>query len=608
MPAAVSTTARPPSSPLNATVVPLPTPPSTSTRPPVPSRALAFFSASLERHSRPRPSSAAPPTPPTPPSPPTASTPSQSSPEGEAAAPPGPHYIVSRPMANPPKAPAPAGSRPRGRPPGRGRGRGGRKQGVSRSDVGAPESAPPVDENSAPMSAAAREESARIHREEAAQRKDRAELREREKAMEEKEGSVDSCSEAPSQSLWRRRSGGRAASKAGLGQSWREAGVAIGVVDPNVQQAKADAELLKRFKWEGEGESARPRKHRPPRRGRPIVSGHEFGMDIRLVLASYNPNRVGTAQPPIPRRHNTFFEWDGEPVLFTNRLNEMKKQGRRGFGQRQVSIWIDGYILRASMICGGGAEAGWRAAGGISVRWSDAEAFRNPREEQYKRVGPPGLPSEGSGERGSGERGAGGGQAGRGIPFAAIPGEEQYSERVGPPGMELPSKGAGELAAGRQQAAAGGGRRAAGGGRRAAGIRGRRWGGGQAEAGERRNDAERRAKGLGINICKQSSSCKPAGFKTADRKARRGRKPRQSQGRCGRGAIALPRASGWRGTASGHAGERETAPNGRVFGLMHHGAFVARGRDTSRLISQREDRDVSNCRIGLRKEGKTEGE
>ncbi|KAJ7686057.1 hypothetical protein B0H14DRAFT_3176981 [Mycena olivaceomarginata] len=49
-------------------------------------------------------------------------------------------------------------------------------------------------------------------------------------------------------------------------------------------------------------------------------------------------------------------------------------------------------------------------------------------------------------------------------------------------------------------------------------------------------------------------------------------------------------------------GEQRAAgncPKWEASGLMHHGAFVARGLDTSWLISQREDRDVSNCRIGL---------
>ncbi|KAJ7681823.1 hypothetical protein B0H14DRAFT_2655083 [Mycena olivaceomarginata] len=280
---------RPPSSLLNAPVVPLPTLLSTSTRPPVPSRALVFFSSSLERHSQPRSSSAAPPTPPTPPSSLIASTPSQSFLEGEAAAPPGPHYIVLRPMANPPKAPAPARSRPRGRPQGRGRGRG-HKQGVSRNNVAALESAPPVDENSALMSTAAQEESARIHREEAAQWKDRAELHKQEKAMEEKE--------AVSKAAANHRhnpSGGadlvvverpKHAVKAALNldgtpvirpvqRTWAElAGswVAIGVINSNVQQAKADAELLKQLNGKGKGkgkaEEAPAPKTRPTKLSR----------------------------------------------------------------------------------------------------------------------------------------------------------------------------------------------------------------------------------------------------------------------------------------------------------------------------------------------------
>ncbi|KAJ7666481.1 hypothetical protein B0H14DRAFT_3539408 [Mycena olivaceomarginata] len=137
---------------------------------------------------------------------------------------------------------------------------------------GAPESAPAVDENSAPMSATAREESARIHREEAAQRNDRVELRKREKAMEEKEAVLTAAANHRCNP-----SGGadlvvmerpKCAVKAALNldgtpvirpvQRTRAelAGsrVAIGVIDPSVQQVKADAELLKRFKWEGEGE------------------------------------------------------------------------------------------------------------------------------------------------------------------------------------------------------------------------------------------------------------------------------------------------------------------------------------------------------------------
>ncbi|KAJ7710303.1 hypothetical protein B0H14DRAFT_2646077 [Mycena olivaceomarginata] len=201
--------------------------------------------------------------------------------EGEAAVPPGPHYIVSRPMANPPKAPAPAGSCPRGRPPGRGRGRGRRKQGVSRNDVGTPESAPPVDENSTPMSAEAWEESARIHREEAAQWKDRAELRKREKVMEEKEAASTAAA-----NHCRNPSGGadlmvvehpKRAVKAALNldgtpvirpvQRTRAelAGsrVAIGVIDPNVQQAKVDAELLKRLNGKGKGKEKRKAEEAP---------------------------------------------------------------------------------------------------------------------------------------------------------------------------------------------------------------------------------------------------------------------------------------------------------------------------------------------------------
>ncbi|KAJ7871696.1 hypothetical protein B0H14DRAFT_3439405 [Mycena olivaceomarginata] len=117
------------------------------------------------------------------------------------------------------------------------------------------------------MSAAAWEESARIHREEAAQRKDRAELRKREKAMEEKEtvstvaanrrrnpsGGADlvvTCAE----------DSGRAGWKPGRNRGDR----------PNVQQAKADVELLKRLNGKGKGkrkaEEAPAPKTRPTKR------------------------------------------------------------------------------------------------------------------------------------------------------------------------------------------------------------------------------------------------------------------------------------------------------------------------------------------------------
>ncbi|KAJ7804921.1 hypothetical protein B0H14DRAFT_2611868 [Mycena olivaceomarginata] len=262
-PTPVSTNTYPPSSPLNALVVPLPTPLSTSTRPPVPSRALAFFSASLERYSQPRPSSAAPPTPRTPPSPPAASAPAQSSLEGEAAAPPGPHYIVSQPMANPPKAPAPAGSRPKEGRPGGGEG----EEDANRESL-------------ATMWARQMwEESARIHREEAAQRKNRVELRKREKAMEEKEAVSTAAANHHCNP-----SGGadlvvverpKRAVKAALNLDGTP------VIRP-VQRtraelpgsqvafrAKADAELLKRLNGKGKGKGKRKAEEAPAPKTRP---------------------------------------------------------------------------------------------------------------------------------------------------------------------------------------------------------------------------------------------------------------------------------------------------------------------------------------------------
>jgi hypothetical protein len=65
------------------------------------------------------------------------------------------------------------------------------------------------------------------------------------------------------------------------------------------------------------------------------------------------------------------------------------------------------------------------------------------------------------------QRGERGGRAARAILFAAIPGEEQYNERV--PGMGLSSQGAGELAAGGWRRAGSGGQAAEGGRRRAGG-------------------------------------------------------------------------------------------------------------------------------------------
>jgi hypothetical protein len=137
------------------------------------------------------------------------------------------------------------------------------------------------------MSAAAREESARIHRGEAVQQKDRAELRKREKVMEEKEAVLTAAAN-------RRRnpSGGadlvvvecpKRAVKAALNldgtpvirpvQRTRAelAGsrVAIGVIDPNVQQAKVDAELLKRLNGKGKGKGKRKAEEAPAPKTRP---------------------------------------------------------------------------------------------------------------------------------------------------------------------------------------------------------------------------------------------------------------------------------------------------------------------------------------------------